>query len=452
MAQPLAGVVERQAAALGERCGHRLEAVLQDAVEEAGRADRDRQVRQAADVAVDGPERLGICGVVDSGSLGCDGVVPRSRRSSHPGRSRFRQRGRLVSRGTSGSSDARRSMLLVVSELASAALEVSSPARRASTSSGSLGLVLAGSMSKDPPGARRSARPAIVASPNSPPKPSCSSTSTSTPGSSSTPVRRSRLLATGLYSSGAKSCSARRRGSSRGGARGIAYSDHRRNHRACLTARHVQGADHREGGEVDQLGGQAGTARRRQQVLDAVAARGRPRGCACAHPARRRCAPAAGGPAPPARAASEAPPGPGTGSRRRAPARSSIAGSSSTRTAIFWLATPSRTCLGRSCSRKNACSRSARPSTSTTSPSWKRPGPRLVVAARTSVGAAVRLNSAAATKPGSMSSPTIERVFDLKSPIPCELAGLGAMPWRRRSLHRRTESDASSIGGRRASL
>ena len=58
VAQPLAGVVERQAAALGERRRHRLEAVLQDAVEEAGTADGDREVGEAADVAVDGAERL----------------------------------------------------------------------------------------------------------------------------------------------------------------------------------------------------------------------------------------------------------------------------------------------------------------------------------------------------------------------------------------------------------
>ena len=36
--------------------------------------------------------------------------------------------------------------------------------------------------------------------------------------------------------------------------------------------RHVQGADHREGGEVDQLGLEPGLAGDREQVLDGVAA------------------------------------------------------------------------------------------------------------------------------------------------------------------------------------
>ena len=60
VAQPLASVVERQALALGERGGHRLDAVVQHAVEDAVRADRDRKVREPADVAVDGRERVGV--------------------------------------------------------------------------------------------------------------------------------------------------------------------------------------------------------------------------------------------------------------------------------------------------------------------------------------------------------------------------------------------------------
>ena len=181
--------------------------------------------------------------------------------------------------------------------------------------------------------------------------------------------------------------------------------------------RHVQRPDHREGGQVDQLGSQAGASRGGQQVLHAVAAR-------CdhqdAHAATLLVVDPLQQPVVQHRLLDrhrklllrlEA-------DRRVELLLVSMAGSSMTRTAIFWLATPRRTFLGRSLSRKNARSRSASASTSTTSPSWKRPGPRLVVAARTSTGLPFWLNSAAATKPGSMSSPTTERVFDLKSPIP----------------------------------
>src|SRR6185295_18436158 len=60
VAEPLASMVERQALALGERGGHRLDAVVKDTVEDAVLADGDREVREAADVAVDRRERVGV--------------------------------------------------------------------------------------------------------------------------------------------------------------------------------------------------------------------------------------------------------------------------------------------------------------------------------------------------------------------------------------------------------
>ena len=290
VAQPLARVVESQTAPLGERGGHRLDAVLQDAVEDTASADADRKVGEPADVAV---ER---CGILRHGR----------RRGGGRGGGRPRPRPRW-----SGS--------------------IGWPSRPSS------GI---GARPPRPRGPRQPVPGARTAR-----------------GSSRTPTGR-RARAAG------PPCAPPRAG-----------------------ARRCRG----------------GRRRRRRASC-------RPRRC--------RCAPARGSRAPPARAASEAPPAPGSERRPRARRSFLMTGSSSTRSAIFWLATPRRIRFGRSCSWKKARTRSASPSTSTTSPSWKRPGPSVSVAARTSAGELPLENSAAARKPGSMSSPTTERVFESRSPIP----------------------------------
>ncbi len=137
-----------------------------------------------------------------------------------------------------------------------------------------------------------------------------------------------------------------------------------------------EGADHREGGEVDADRLQAGpaqTARRRRRPSRGGRRR-RPRRPAAPRPPRRARHRPPGARAPPGRAASGSAPGPGSGPRRPSPAGSSIAGRRRVRTTTLWLPTPSRTRLESLCSPKSCFRPATRPSGSSTSPSWKTPG------------------------------------------------------------------------------
>ena len=73
MDEPLASVLERQAAALGEPLGDALDPELRDAGEQAGRAAGDREVGDVAEVAVEA-----CAGIADARPPGASGAAIRS--------------------------------------------------------------------------------------------------------------------------------------------------------------------------------------------------------------------------------------------------------------------------------------------------------------------------------------------------------------------------------------
>ena len=223
-----------------------------------------------------------------------------------------------------------------------------------------------------------------------------------------------------------------------------------RNH-PVLPARYVQGPDHREGGEVHQLGLQAGLARNRQQVLDGVAAG--------AHDDDAHRA---------ALAVVDALQHAVVQHRLLERHRQLLLGLEADRCLELLLVVDRRQlehaqrdllagdaeadALGKvvlaeeGLQTRRRGRRRRRPLPRGRGPGRGSSWPR-------APGRGCRsLNSAAARKPGSMSSPTIERVFDSKSPIPCSLAGLGAWPGVSAPCTAGHGSDAPSIDGRRGSL
>ena len=176
-------------------------------------------------------------------------------------------------------------------------------------------------------------------------------------------------------------------------------------HRARRAAARER-AHHAERGEVDALELEAGVAARRRRA--ARPSRGGPRRPrrACARPAASRRVPSDWQ----SRTASSIGIGMWSGASTWTAAASafgsSSGGRSSVRTTIRWLAMPSRTRLGSSCSAKMALSASASACGSATSPSRRTPGRSGATAPRLTEMVPLTWTSAAAMWLGSRSSPT----------------------------------------------